>query len=174
MINTPNALHSFCALTICKINIHFSQENDIQTFSVRHSSRGCLSLIWLYGDASAHSELINARYVGVLVIAISTAGGSGEEQNLEIRDRLDFISYFIRCLNKGRKSSWVPSFPTQPLLAHRSNEQIEEEGGIEEIDSQLINKGDYVHIKTDANEAKGWILNYFIEQGNQRPIWYNW
>ncbi|KAA6343904.1 MAG: hypothetical protein EZS28_052274, partial [Streblomastix strix] len=167
-----NALHSFCALTNYKINIHFSQEIDKQTFAVRSSNRHCLSLIKLYGDASVHTELINARYARVLVIAISTAGGTGEEQDLGIYDGLDRISEFIRCLNQGR--NYEPTFPPQPLLGRRSVEQIEEEGGNEEIDSKLINKGNYSHIKTDANEAKRMILNYFIEQGNQRPYWYNY
>ncbi|KAA6376009.1 MAG: hypothetical protein EZS28_028464 [Streblomastix strix] len=168
VINTPNALHSFCALTNYKINIHFSQEIDKQTFKVRHSSRRCLYSIQFFCDTSDQSEIINARYVGVLVIAISTASGSGEEEDYEISIGLDRISRFLRCLNKG-----TYSFPPQPLLARRSEEQIEEEGAIEEIDSQLINKGNYGHIKTDANRAKIAILNYFIEQGNPRPDWYN-
>ncbi|KAA6374538.1 MAG: hypothetical protein EZS28_029935 [Streblomastix strix] len=119
------------------------------------------------------TEVVNAKYVGVLVIAISTASGSGEEQDLEISYGLDRISIFLRLLNQGRKYN-EPIFPPQPLLARRSDEQIEEEGGNEEIDSQLINKrykGDY-NIKNDANEAKRRILNYFIEQGNTKPFGY--
>ncbi|KAA6371835.1 MAG: hypothetical protein EZS28_032638 [Streblomastix strix] len=172
VINTSNALHSFCALTNYKINIHFSQEIDNQTFKVRSSIKRCLRYIHQFGDLSAHSELINAKYVGVLVIAISTASGSGEEQDLEIRDGLDNISDFLECLNQGRND--YATFPPQPLLARRSEEQIKEEGGNEEIDSQLINEGDYGLIKNSANEGKGTILNYFIEQGNQRPYWYNY
>ncbi|KAA6390872.1 MAG: hypothetical protein EZS28_013604 [Streblomastix strix] len=120
---------------------------------------------------SAHSELINARYVGVLVIAISTASGSGEEQDVEISNRLNNISDFIRCLNQGRYYNET-QFPPQPLLVRRSVEQIEEEGGNEEIQSQLINKGYSDNIKNSAIRAKGMILNYFIEQGNPRPDQY--
>ncbi|KAA6375836.1 MAG: hypothetical protein EZS28_028637 [Streblomastix strix] len=173
VINTPNALHSLCTLSGCKFNIHFNKEYDLQTFEVRDSSRWCLWYIQQCGDSSTQSELINARYVGVLVIAISTASGSGEEYDDDINSGLVRISYFIRCLNKG-KSYQQPSFPPQPLLVRRSDEQLEEEGGNEEIDSQLINEGDYGLIKNRANEGKGAILNYFIEQGNQRPYWYNW
>ncbi|KAA6389593.1 MAG: hypothetical protein EZS28_014880 [Streblomastix strix] len=171
VINTPNALHSLSTLTNYKINIHFSQEMDKQTFKVRHSSRWCLFYIQEQGDASVYSELVKARYVGVLVIAISTAGGTGEEKDDEIRDQLFLISEFIRSLNQGR--NYNATFPPQPLLVRRSDEQIEEEGGNEEVDSQLINKGDYGHIKDHANRAKEWILNYFIEQDNPRPRWYN-
>ncbi|KAA6364538.1 MAG: hypothetical protein EZS28_039935 [Streblomastix strix] len=112
-----------------------------------------------------------SRICGVLVIAISTASGHGEEEDNEILNRLGDISRFIRCLNKGRNN--LETFPPQPLLAHRSDEQIEEEGGNEEIDSQLINKGFSGNIKFYVNEAIGEILNYFIEQGNTKPWWYH-
>ncbi|KAA6365790.1 MAG: hypothetical protein EZS28_038683 [Streblomastix strix] len=166
VINTPNALHSLCTLSSYKINIHFKQENDQQTLALRSGSRTCLWYIQLWGDASTQSELVNANYTGVLVIAISTASGSGEEQDNDIQYGLFRITEFIRCLNNEKQNS----FPPQPLLAHRSDEQIEEEGGNEEIDSQLINKGHYYYnIDFQANETKGAILNYFIEQGNPKP-----
>ncbi|KAA6393031.1 MAG: hypothetical protein EZS28_011445 [Streblomastix strix] len=104
--------------------------------------------------------------VYVLVIAISTASGSGEEDDNEIYYILRYISYFLSILNKGRKS-----FPPQPLLAHRSDEQLEEEGGNEEIDSQQKNKRISGNIKNSANRANGAIHNNFIEQGNTRPDW---
>ncbi|KAA6386906.1 MAG: hypothetical protein EZS28_017569 [Streblomastix strix] len=149
MSNSPKALHSLITLSIYKIGTHFNQVNDQQTLAIRNNSRGCLLHIHQYGDASDQSKLVNVNYSGVLVIAISTASGHGEEED-------------------GN------SFPPQPLLAHRSDEQIEEEGGNEEIDSQLINEGFSGNIKNSANWAKGAILNYFIEQGNTRPDWYNW
>ncbi|KAA6378521.1 MAG: hypothetical protein EZS28_025953 [Streblomastix strix] len=145
------------------------QENDQQTLALRSGSRTCLFYIQFWGDVSTQSELINVGYARVFVIAISTASGSGEEQDREINDGLFRISQFIRCLNKAKCNS----FPPQPLLVHRSDEQLEEEGGNEEIDSQLINKGhQYYNIKDYANETKGAILNHFIEQGNTRPWWY--
>ncbi|KAA6394957.1 MAG: hypothetical protein EZS28_009514 [Streblomastix strix] len=165
VINTPNALNSLITLTSYKINIHFSQQQDQQSLQVRSISRGCLQYIHEYGDASAQTELINARYARVLVIAISTASGAGEEQDEEIFYRLRHISQFLSNLNKGRPFT----FPPQHLLAHRSFEHIEEKGGNEEIESQLINKGFSGNIKNEANKAKGRILNCFIEQGNQRP-----
>ncbi|KAA6376535.1 MAG: hypothetical protein EZS28_027941, partial [Streblomastix strix] len=168
VINTPNALHSLTTLSIYKIGTHLSQENDQQTLAIRSGSIECLGNIQFWGDASDQSELDNANYTGVFVIAISTASGSGEEDDGEIKDGLNYISEFIRCLNKGKQNS----FPPQPLLAHRSYEQIEEEGGNEEIDSQLINKAFSGNIKNSANRAKLAVLNYFIEQGNPKPDWY--
>ncbi|KAA6355641.1 MAG: hypothetical protein EZS28_048831, partial [Streblomastix strix] len=168
-INTPNALLSLCTLSSYKLRFYFSQELDLQTLALRNGSRECLSIIQDCGDVSTNSELINVGYARVFIIAISSASGSGEEQDREIKDGLDNISQFIRCLNKGKQDS----FPLQPLLAHRSDEQLEEEGGNEEIDSQLINKRhQYCNIKDQANIANGRILNYFIEQGNPKLYWY--
>ncbi|KAA6355756.1 MAG: hypothetical protein EZS28_048717, partial [Streblomastix strix] len=121
------------------------------------------------GDASAQTELVNARYARVQVIAISTASGSGEEQDDEIYWGLYRISIFLNQLHKGQYPPHT-SFPPQPLLVRRSVEQIEEEGGNEEIDSQLINKGhQYCNIKDEANKVKGRILNHFIKWGNPKP-----
>ncbi|KAA6319782.1 MAG: hypothetical protein EZS28_054776 [Streblomastix strix] len=151
------------------IGIHFSQKLDLQTVALRSRSIWCLRRIQFWSDESTHSELINVGYARVLVIAISTASASGEEKDEEIWIGLIDISQFFSNLNKGKQDS----FPPQPLLAHRSDEQIEEEGGNEEIDSQLINNGHQnYNIKDYANRAKGAILNYFIEQGNPKPDWY--
>ncbi|KAA6367695.1 MAG: hypothetical protein EZS28_036778 [Streblomastix strix] len=159
--NITNALHSLTALSIYKIGTHISQENDLQTLALRSGSRGCLFCIHECGDASAQSELVNINYTKVLVIAISTASGQGEEQDDEIFYKLDRISNFIRCLNQGNQ--YNPIYPPQPLLARRSDEQLEEEGGNEEIDSQQINEGrQYRNVKYEAYEAKAAILNNFV------------
>ncbi|KAA6316876.1 MAG: hypothetical protein EZS28_055191, partial [Streblomastix strix] len=164
-------LHSLCTLTSYKINIHFKKQNDQLSFIIRSRSIRCLISVHNWGDAFAQTELVNARYARVLVIAISTASGSGEEQDYEIWHELVHISQFLKRLHQGRIND-EPSFPPQPLLARRSVEQIEEEGGNEEIESQLINKGNGWNIKINANETKGEILNCFIEQGNPKPNWY--
>ncbi|KAA6355492.1 MAG: hypothetical protein EZS28_048981 [Streblomastix strix] len=151
------------------IGTHLSYENDQLTLALRSGSIECLHYIQEYGDAYDQSELVNANYTGVLVIAISTASGHGEEEDEQIKDGLSLIYRFLYDINQGIKYL----FPPQPLLARRSDEQIEEEGGNEEIDSQLINKGhQYCDIKNSANRAKGAILNYFIEQGNPKPDLY--
>ncbi|KAA6381764.1 MAG: hypothetical protein EZS28_022709 [Streblomastix strix] len=174
MINTSNALHSIAALTCYKLNIHFNYEQDQQTFEVRRSSRECLWSIHEFGDVSAQTELVNARYARVYAISICTANGAGEEQDGEICNGLNHIFKFIRDLHQGKYISWLPQFPPQPLLARRSVEQIEEEGANEEVDAQLIkNKENRGNIKGQANKVKGKILNYFINKGNLRPSWYN-
>ncbi|KAA6357390.1 MAG: hypothetical protein EZS28_047083 [Streblomastix strix] len=170
LVNDHNIIpHLTRPLIYYKIGIHFNKKLDLQSLSVRHSSRRCLRQIHEFCDVSAQTELVNDRYARVFVIAIISASGAGEEQGEEIYYRLSHISWLLRNLNKGRPFT----FPPQHLLARRSDEQIEEEGGNEEIESQLINKGFSGNIKNEAKVAKRRILNYFIEWGNQRPDWYN-
>ncbi|KAA6375372.1 MAG: hypothetical protein EZS28_029100 [Streblomastix strix] len=112
------------------------------------------------------------QYAGVLIIAISTASGLGEEQDNEIYDRLINICWLLNYLQYGRTNNWQPSypqFPPQLLLVKRSQEQIEEEGGNEEVDSQLINDNE---IREEANWTKGAIMNIFIDGSNPKPRWY--
>ncbi|KAA6356972.1 MAG: hypothetical protein EZS28_047501, partial [Streblomastix strix] len=65
----------------------------------------------------------------MLTISFSEAGGSGEEQDVEIWRGLDNIFGFLRQFHKGRNDSGLPVFTPLPLLTQRSVEQIEEEGG---------------------------------------------
>ncbi|KAA6370673.1 MAG: hypothetical protein EZS28_033800 [Streblomastix strix] len=56
----------------------------------------------------------------------------GEVQDEQIYQRLDRFSYFFSNLHQ---KDYL--FPPQPLLARRADEQIEEDGGNEEIESQI-------------------------------------
>ncbi|KAA6382341.1 MAG: hypothetical protein EZS28_022129 [Streblomastix strix] len=61
---------------------------------------------------------------------------------------------------------------TQPALSKSCIEQIEEEGGNEEVESQLINKWNDDDNKDQANQTKAEILNLYIDRRNPRPGWY--
>ncbi|KAA6364099.1 MAG: hypothetical protein EZS28_040374 [Streblomastix strix] len=115
LINKPKALHSLTTLSSYKLYIHFKQEYDQQSLSVRSSSRECLGRIQIFGDLSAYSELVNANYTGVFVIAISTAGSNSVEQDREIWIGLSCISNLLNDLHQGK--NYGTSFPPQPLLA---------------------------------------------------------
>ncbi|KAA6394237.1 MAG: hypothetical protein EZS28_010234, partial [Streblomastix strix] len=115
------------------------------------------------------------RFAGMWVISISTAGGSGEEQDSEIYNGLNHIFMFLKELHRGRNNIYQTSFPILPLLAQKSVEQIEEEGGIEEIESQLINEENYYcNINDHTKQTKGLLLNNFIHWSNKKPRWYYW
>ncbi|KAA6391694.1 MAG: hypothetical protein EZS28_012781 [Streblomastix strix] len=106
---------------------------------VRSKSRDCFYWVHLCGDASDQSELVSVGYVGMCAITCSTAGGQSEEQDWEIYWGLFRISQFLKKLHLGRNYAGQPSFQPLPVLVQRSQEQIEEEGGNEEVDSQQIN-----------------------------------
>ncbi|KAA6388983.1 MAG: hypothetical protein EZS28_015491 [Streblomastix strix] len=99
-----------------------------------------------------------------MTISFYTAGGIGEEQDMEILNGLHNISWFLRELHQGRHYFGQPSFQALPLLARRTEEQIEEEGANEEIEAQMSNVGYYVNIKDFAKGYKAATLNQFIHR----------
>ncbi|KAA6369706.1 MAG: hypothetical protein EZS28_034767, partial [Streblomastix strix] len=59
-----------------------------QALKVRSRSRDCLWQIQLNGDESVQAEIVNAGFIGVMIIAISAAGGSEEDETDETYDWL--------------------------------------------------------------------------------------
>ncbi|KAA6399487.1 MAG: hypothetical protein EZS28_004985 [Streblomastix strix] len=89
----------------------------------------------------------------------------------EIQCGLNDIYYFLRDFHYGR--NFYSSFPLLPILAKTCLEQIEEEGGNEEVETQINNtRYGYQNTKYEANRAKAEILNYYIDRSNTRPRWY--
>ncbi|KAA6367237.1 MAG: hypothetical protein EZS28_037236 [Streblomastix strix] len=163
VIHIPKLLQSLSALSRFKIGIHIGQELDQMRFSIRCSSRECLYWIQFKGDEQVQSELVNNGYGRVTSISFCTAGGKGEEQDKDISNQLRSISMFHRKLHEGKIQQ--PSFQPLPLLARRTEEQMEEEGADEELEAQMNNNGDECGIKSNAKWAKTVILNHFILGG---------
>ncbi|KAA6394606.1 MAG: hypothetical protein EZS28_009869 [Streblomastix strix] len=147
-----NLLESLIELTRFRLCTHMTKEEDRLRVGIRSNSRKCLDWIQYFGDAQVQSDLVNVEYGKVMTISISTSGGKGEELDKEIYNGLRYITFFLSSLHEGRK------------------DQIESEGGSEEIDAQLINDGDYGNIKSKANDAKVEILNRFKHSINQRQL----
>ncbi|KAA6376648.1 MAG: hypothetical protein EZS28_027824, partial [Streblomastix strix] len=161
LIKKPNFLHSLSALSLYKVGNHSNQEVNRLRLNVRYDSRWCLSWIRCYGDAQNFADLVNVEYGRVLSIAFCTAGGIGEQQDWEIFIVLNHFSDFLRQLHEGRYYRQL-FFQPLPLLARRTEEQMEEEGANEEIDTQMENNGNNGYIKKQANKAKAETLNCFI------------
>ncbi|KAA6386644.1 MAG: hypothetical protein EZS28_017828 [Streblomastix strix] len=138
-------------------------DKDLQRLQVRSRSRECLNYFRMNGDTQVQQELINNGYGRVMSITFCTAGGIGEELDKKIYYGLYHISWFIREQHEGRTYG-QQSFQPLPLLARQTEEQLEEEGANEEIETQLINNGYNGNIKYYANKAKAWILNRFIHK----------
>ncbi|KAA6379299.1 MAG: hypothetical protein EZS28_025176 [Streblomastix strix] len=167
LIKTPNAINSLSMLTSYKLNTHFNQKYDSQSQEIRNRSRECLKWIQYKGDAKVQSNLVNIGNGRVMSIVISTAGGIGEEQDKEILDVLMHIQWVFKALPKG--SNDYPSFQPLPLLARRTEEQIEEEGANEELEAQMKKNKYGSYIMIWANKAKAAILNHFIHWSNIGP-----
>ncbi|KAA6375683.1 MAG: hypothetical protein EZS28_028790 [Streblomastix strix] len=165
VIQIPKLLKSITKLSLYKIGIHINLDVDNQRLDVRHWSRECLYWIQQFGDEQDQSELVNNEYGRVMSISLCTAGGKGEEQDKDIRNGFMYISDFLRELHEVRNNDWQPSFQPLPLLARRSEEQIEEEGANEEIDAQMNNKGmNGSYLSVWANMVKAATLNRFIRR----------
>ncbi|KAA6371179.1 MAG: hypothetical protein EZS28_033293 [Streblomastix strix] len=165
VIKTKKLLKSLVALVTFRLSTHIDLDVDRQRLEVRNGSGRCLSWIQCKGDEQIQSELVNVGFGKVICISICTAGGIGEEQDWEIFNGFIQISNFLRALHEGRNDDWKPSFQPLPLLARRSEEQIEEEGANEELDTQMNNKGNYGNIKYYANSTKSATPNHFIRKG---------
>ncbi|KAA6401957.1 MAG: hypothetical protein EZS28_002522 [Streblomastix strix] len=121
--------------------------------------------IHFYVDEQDQTELVNVGYGRVMSFSICTAGGVAEEQDAEIFIELDHFQFFLRQLHEGKTNDQQPSFQPLPLLVRRTEEQIEEEGAIEELEAQMENRGFYLSsIRKWANRAKAKTLNHFIHR----------
>ncbi|KAA6356625.1 MAG: hypothetical protein EZS28_047848 [Streblomastix strix] len=163
VIQIPKLLKSLTTLVTFRLGTHIDLDVDNQRLKVRSWSRQCLIYIQVFGDEQDQSELVRQGYGRVTSITFSTAGGQGEEQDYEISNQLYRISRFLRELHEGR-NEWKPYFQTLPLLVRNTEEQMEEEGVDEELDTQMNNNGHYGYIKEYANEAKEATLNRFIHR----------
>ncbi|KAA6389308.1 MAG: hypothetical protein EZS28_015167 [Streblomastix strix] len=104
-----------------------------------------------------------------IYLCLVTAGGRGEQKDSGINNGLKYLHELTDAVHQGRNESPLKS---QHSIVKRSEEQIEEEGGNEEIDSQLINKGYYRNIMKEAQTAQMKTLRFFIDKSNPRPRWY--
>ncbi|KAA6391807.1 MAG: hypothetical protein EZS28_012665 [Streblomastix strix] len=161
VIHIPKLLQSLSALVTFRLGTHIDLDVDRQSLKVRSWSRWCFNQIQRFGDEQDQTELVNNEYGRMLSITFCTAGGIGEEQDAEIYNGLSYIFWFLRQLHEGRNDQ--PSFQPLPLLARNTEEQMEEEGSNEEIETQMNNNGDDGFIKNEANDAKATTLNRFIK-----------
>ncbi|KAA6389020.1 MAG: hypothetical protein EZS28_015452 [Streblomastix strix] len=139
----------------------------------------CLDFIHKWGDEQAQVELVTNGYPRALVIDINTAGGNEQQDDWQIGKGLENIFEFIKTILKGRQTdpdfNPGPSLQPQPVTFKSCQEQIENEGSIEEIEAQLVNEGQYYYyFDVDAKDAKTQILNFYVDRSNPEPDWYNW
>ncbi|KAA6388067.1 MAG: hypothetical protein EZS28_016405 [Streblomastix strix] len=135
---------------VFRANINLMKDKDDQTIQNPINCRYCLNRIQSYGDEQVQVDLVTMGYSKVLGFALSTSGGNEQEQDEEIRDGLFKIYTLLISFHYGGDT-----LPSQPALSRICEEQIEEEGANEEIDSQYNSKGIDGDIKDNAKKAKG-------------------
>ncbi|KAA6396688.1 MAG: hypothetical protein EZS28_007782 [Streblomastix strix] len=134
-----------------------------------------LGLIQMNGEVLAQTSLTNSGYTNALIQYISTAGGCGFKNDSRLYDVLQHIQNFFYMLQQGRNQyTYNGKFliPSQPALIKSSNEQLEEQGGSEEIDS-LLTMSELDDIMKIANRTKQTLQNIFMDKTNQSP-WLLW
>ncbi|KAA6355726.1 MAG: hypothetical protein EZS28_048747 [Streblomastix strix] len=164
VIRIPKLLQSLIALATFRLGTHLREQTDLLRLEVRRQSKLCLECIQGWGDEQIQPEIVNQEYGRVMTLSFCTAGGVGEEKDMEILNGLDHFYYFLRQLHEGRNDGYLPSFQPLPLLVRITEEQIEEDGANEEIDAQIKNNGQYSNIKILGNYVKAVILNHFINR----------
>ncbi|KAA6394164.1 MAG: hypothetical protein EZS28_010310 [Streblomastix strix] len=164
-------LQALVKLSKYKIGDIISHYSDNQPSSIRNNCRESLNRIQQYGDALAQNNISQAGYATSLVASFS----SNIQFNKEyfVSDALfDLNSYFEEMLN-GRYCIRIKiRFPRQPTIVKISLEQIEEEGGNEEIDFHIHNKGEgyfrnQQQIRKQARFTLEIILNAEQDQSNR-------
>ncbi|KAA6370456.1 MAG: hypothetical protein EZS28_034018 [Streblomastix strix] len=118
------------------------------------------------GDEKAYKQLVQAGYSTLVITHISTAGGICKENIFDINYELEFLGEFINNLHKGRSINPI-LLPAPSNLIKTNSEQIEEQGGLEEIEAQLTNNKVYTS-NFFASISKSAILNYFKDPTNEQ------
>ncbi|KAA6392604.1 MAG: hypothetical protein EZS28_011865 [Streblomastix strix] len=156
-----------------KINVQTNDNKDQQSYLIRKRSSQCLQHVLLYGDESVYADLQNIGFVGTSIIPISSAGSFGEnDEDQMFMGLIDVSSLFISLHNVSDNPHY-PTFPPQPTLLKTSQEQVEEEGAYEEVESLLIDNGRRNCIKKRAKQTKREILNIWIDMNNPKPDFYD-
>ncbi|KAA6396393.1 MAG: hypothetical protein EZS28_008081 [Streblomastix strix] len=171
----PNLISSICKL--CKFNfeILISDKEVLIIQDIRNHSIRSLGWIQCHGDNDAQSQLYKLGYAGMMAVAVGICGGYIANNNGDIKLALSSIGCFFSRIHEGRQIYREDidediSFPPQPELTKPSEEQFEEEGGNEEIEALLIDKGrnefDDESINVRSIKAKYSILNHFSKKQN--------
>ncbi|KAA6400521.1 MAG: hypothetical protein EZS28_003956 [Streblomastix strix] len=170
----PSILSSLIKLINFNLKTLIDKDDDELANEIRKNSRKCLNQVQQYGDESIQAQLSSLGYACSLSLTISTACGSVEEYDDEIWSQLFTIRQFLSGLQKGRLTSYLDNqlqLQAKTTPVNQPIEQIEEEGGLEEIEDHQFN-GSIDNIKFGANEAK-YVLQYIqIGLSNPNPWWY--
>ncbi|KAA6357631.1 MAG: hypothetical protein EZS28_046842, partial [Streblomastix strix] len=167
IVKIPNLLSSALKLCIYKLNQKIDQKEEQEVDDIRKWAIHCLMNYHYQGDASIHKQLAQQGFSQAFIKMGCSAGGCYDAQKkIMIQDSLFYNDSFFAILNNGR-TRYSPYFPPQRITAKFSEEQIEEEGGNEEIVANFINKDSISYYQENlAQQIQISILNCFIHKSN--------
>ncbi|KAA6392717.1 MAG: hypothetical protein EZS28_011756 [Streblomastix strix] len=143
---------------------------DKVAFQIRNKCIQLFERIYEEGNQNALESLTKNGHANSLVIKVGADDGYYGIDGEELDSNLFDLRCFFRTLHKGRQFypqyQVYPSYPPQICLAQQSEEQLEEEGSLEDIDAYLINQLNNEKIKKSVNLAKNSIFNIFHDDTN--------
>ncbi|KAA6402757.1 MAG: hypothetical protein EZS28_001715 [Streblomastix strix] len=144
----PGLIPSVVQLTRYNRKLRIGQNIELE-YKLRTQSLQVLHRFWNYNDDPLiHQLIIECHYIDVVIEALSTAGGIGEEGH--VANLLSFSninnSFIILRMYKDPK--------TRTQLIKTLEEQIRESGGAEELEAQIF--------KNDENNS--WVMAYNAKQ----------
>ncbi|KAA6374472.1 MAG: hypothetical protein EZS28_030001 [Streblomastix strix] len=127
-----------------------------------------VQLFW-HGDSAVPKQLTRIKYAKLMAQQAGICSGQNEENVDELHNILFNISNFFAILHQGRDDGNNPRYEPLPKLRRLSEEEFEQEGGIEEIESFFMNKGKASNgnkIADSYKMAQGCLLNCFQHKTN--------
>ncbi|KAA6355953.1 MAG: hypothetical protein EZS28_048520, partial [Streblomastix strix] len=108
-------------------------------------------------------KLIKSGHVNALVVAISACGGCEEQDDDEIMTQLSSIEGYFQVLH-DRRWDIQKGAQIENELIKLNEENIEIEGGMEEIEARMMKMKNYEDDVLRACQTKKSILCYYTHQ----------
>ncbi|KAA6355373.1 MAG: hypothetical protein EZS28_049100, partial [Streblomastix strix] len=146
LIETPNIfellpsftstdlIQSLTELVRFQSKVHISKKTDMQSMRIRENSSSIFGLIWPHCDEQTEKWIIQDLQLGLkLLEAVSCAGGCLEESDGVTKDAVENLSLIMTIVKLGNNE-----IKANPDLLKLINEEIIQEGGLNEIESHLF------------------------------------
>ncbi|KAA6397728.1 MAG: hypothetical protein EZS28_006746 [Streblomastix strix] len=158
-IYSPQLIPSLINLLKYKAGEYINIKNKGLASQIRNNSKQCLELIQRCGDIQEQVQLCDSGLAISLSVVIGIAGGSCIEEQFEVFNLLQLLNNFIYILKNGKQKDdyheEYPNFICKPEMTRTVEEQIEFEGGNEEVEALIYNKeGYYGNVKIYAKLTK--------------------
>ncbi|KAA6381478.1 MAG: hypothetical protein EZS28_022995 [Streblomastix strix] len=167
MIKDCNASFSIASVKVSMYNLNRNKFKLYTIISqvIRNLARDYLYQYQFKGDATVQKRLLEGGYFRAKTAIIVAFLENLIESGYDVVHAFFDICIFFQELNYGREFNEnhpnTPLFPPQPELIKLFNEQLEEEGSNEGIDSALFSSAQYdnIPISIDALQTMNIILN---------------